>query len=88
MSISRSALEQVMIYHLNNLKTNNATVTVDTLHSSILKDSDGYGSATSKNIYKAVMRWTLARNGDNDKDWPRKWMDKSVTELAEILVTD
>lgn len=79
-------LIQVMKYHLKNFNTTGNPVTNQTKHSDILRDNDGYGTATSKRIYKGFIRWTLRMNGHEDKAWPQNWMDMTVAELAQKLL--
>ena len=79
-------LRAVMIHHLNNFNDEGVEVTEDTLHQEVLSDNDGFGAANSKSLYKGVIRWTLARNGHEDPDWPSKWMEMSVRDLAGALI--
>jgi hypothetical protein len=61
-------------------------VSDDTVFSSILSDTDGFTTATSsKRIYKALVRFSLANNNHQDIAWPSNWMDKTVAELADVL---
>ncbi|MDX1701960.1 MAG: hypothetical protein R3250_15140 [Melioribacteraceae bacterium] len=81
-------LIEVMKYHLKNFSTNDVEITNDTFHKDILSDSDGFGSANSKRIYKAFIRWTLLQAGLEDKTWPKNWIELSVTELAKKLIAE
>ncbi len=76
-----------MIRQLKNLNdTGFDPITKDTIHSQVLSDDDGFGRATSKNIYKALIRWILRRNGMQDKPWPADWYEISVIQLAQKLI--
>lgn len=79
-------LREIMKYHLNNFSSNGDEITDDTIHNSILSDSDGFGSANSKRIYKAFIRWTLIQAGLEDKVWPGGWIDLSVLDLSNKLI--
>lgn len=85
MPISQPQLEAVMIKFLSDFSTSGDTITRDTIHSSVLSD-EGIGTATSKRIYKSLVRFTIIRNGGADKAWPPNWMDLSVAELAARLL--
>ncbi len=90
MPVTQALLEGAMIFHLRNFASgdNADDVSNETIHNTILKDDDGFGNATSKRLYKGIIRWTLDRNGDNDLEWPDKWMEMSVSALAERLTND
>ena len=78
-------LKEVMKYHLKNFNDENAEISDDTPHKDILSDDDGFGIATSKRLYKAVIRWTLSKQGHENRTWPSNWMELTVKELAHIL---
>lgn len=61
-------------------------VTDDTVHNEILSESDGFEDVHSQSIYKDVIRWTIRRNGNEDKKWPPDWINMSVRDLASKLV--
>jgi len=79
-------LKSVMKFHLKNFNDEGVEINDDTIHHDVLSATDGFGAANSKNIYKAVIRWTLKKNGHEDKRWPDDWMDLSVKELAPRLL--
>jgi hypothetical protein len=79
-------LKEVMKYHLGNFNDEGVAINDDTLHKQVLSDEDGFGAATSKRIYKAVVRWTLKKQCHEDKTWPSDWMELSVKELAPKLL--
>jgi hypothetical protein len=47
-----------------------------------LSATDGFGNANSKYVYRAVIRWTMKKNGHQDKVWPADWFDNDVSYLA------
>ena len=79
-------LRAVMRFHLGNFNDEGVEVTDDTVHSTVLSDSDGFGAANSKALYKGAIRWTLAKADKQDPDWPRDWIDMTVTDLAGVLL--
>ena len=84
--LSKSQLKTVMIFHLTNFNRTNATVDENTIHRDILSENDGMTPATSsKNLYKGLVRFTVVKNGHQDKTWPNKWMEMSVTDLADKI---
>jgi hypothetical protein len=84
--MTNEQLRAVMKFHLGNFNDEGVDVTDDTVHSEILSDSDGFGAANSKALYKGAIRWTLAKAEKRDPDWPRDWIDLSVADLAGALV--
>ena len=75
MAITEAQLKGVMKKHLRSFNTNpNITITNETIHSVVLSDSDGFGQANSKQLYKGMVRWSLKNAGDNDENWPSGWM--------------
>lgn len=83
--MTKAQLIDVMIFHLNNFSSGALDITGQTLHSEVLTD-DGLGSATSKRIYKAIIRWTLLNAGVQDKTWPSKWIELSINQLSDRLL--
>ena len=79
-------MKEIMKYHLRNFNDEAIVINDDTIHKQVLSDEDGFGAATSKRIYKAAIRWTLRKQGHEDKAWPSNWMDLSVNELAPKLL--
>jgi hypothetical protein len=86
MTMTEAQLKDVMRFHLRNFNRSSVQVTNLTVHKSILSDTDGFGTATSKRIYKSFIRWTLQNVEKNDPAWPIGWMDLTVNELALVLL--
>lgn len=85
--VTISQLISVMKYHLDNFNDESVEINNNTLHKSVLSDSDGLTNSTSsKNMYKGIIRWTLSKNGHEDKAWPNNWIELSVKELAEKII--
>lgn len=79
-------LKAIMKFHLTNFNDEGVEINDQTVHNSVLSANDGFGNATSKNIYKAVVRWSLRKAGHQDKPWPSNWFNKSVNYLAEKII--
>ena len=79
-------LKKVMKYHLANFNDEGVEINDNTIHNTVLSATDGYGNANSKYIYRAVIRWTLKKNGHEDKPWPSDWFVKSVAYLAGKII--
>ncbi len=79
-------LKQVMKFHLRNFNLEQMAVTDQTVHDSILSNNDGLGGASSQQIYRSMIHWTLLQKNCKAVQWPVDWMNWSVTQLAEKLV--
>lgn len=85
--LTHEQLREVMKFHLENFLTADIIITDDTIHQDAISANDGFGSANSKRIYKSFIRWTIINRGHEDKAWPKKWMEMSVTDLSEKLLS-
>jgi len=79
-------LKEVMKYHLKNFNDEGVAINNQTIHNTVLSDSDGIGNANSKTIYRAVIRWTMIKNDHEDKVWPSNWFEKDVAYLASKII--
>jgi hypothetical protein len=84
--MTQKQLKEVMKFHLSNFNDEGVEINNDTIHNTVLSDSDGYGAANSKGIYRAVIRWTMKKNDHQDKPWPSDWFDKSVEYLSSKIL--
>lgn len=63
-------------------------VTNDTKHSEVLSKTDGFKDVgDSATLYKGAILWTIWANGGTKSGWPAKWLDLSVKELADIIIS-
>lgn len=83
--MTQSQLKNVMKYHLKNFNDEGVSINDSTVFNTVLSDSDGYGNANSKYIFRSVIRWTMIKNGHADKSWPKDWFDKNVEYLSSKL---
>jgi len=84
--MTQEQLMEVMKFHLKNFNDEGVVISDDTIHNTVLSDSDGYGTSNSKNIYRSSIRWTMQKNGHDDKPWPKDWFDKSVEYLSSNIL--
>ncbi len=84
--MTKEQLKNVMKYHLTNFNDEGVEINDQTVHSTVLSDTDGFGNANSKYIYRAVIRWTMKRNGQTDKPWPSDWFEKDIEYLANKII--
>jgi len=79
-------LKEVMKYHLKNFNDEGIVINDKTVHNNVLSATDGYGNANSKFIYRGIIRWTMKRNGHQDKVWPSDWFSMDVSYLASKIL--
>ena len=79
-------LKEVMKFQLTNFNDEGVKINDDTVHNTILKTDDGFDHVNSVQLYKDVIRFTLIKQGLQDKAWPNNWLDLNVQQLAEILI--
>ena len=84
--MTQSQLQDVMKFHLRNFNDEHVEINDDTVHNSVLSADDGFGASNSKTIYRAVIRWTMRRNGHDDKPWPSNWFSSDVRTLAAKII--
>lgn len=84
--MTKEQLKDVMKYHLTNFNDEGVEINDQTIHSAVLSESDGFGNANSKYIYRAVIRWTMKKNGLIDKPWPSDWFEKDVEYLSSKIL--
>ncbi|NVO19711.1 MAG: hypothetical protein HXX13_08425 [Bacteroidetes bacterium] len=84
--MTEDQLKEVMKFHLQNFNNEGVAINDQTIHNTVLSDSDGFGDSNSKSIYRAAIRWTIQKNGAEDKPWPADWFDNNVAYLASKLI--
>lgn len=75
-----------MKYHLGSFNNEGVVITDATIHSEVLSTTDGWGNASSANVYRAIMRWTIKANGGTDKSWPSNWLSMNVIQLTAAIL--
>ena len=84
--MTNNDLKNIMKFHLSNFNDEEIEIDDNTIHNKILSDSDGYGDSNSKEVYRAVIRVTMKKNGQEDKPWPSDWFENSVEYLASKIL--
>ena len=83
-----SQLKEIMKYHLKSFNDEKVRISDNTVHNEVLDTNDMFGSVNSKKLYKNFIRYTIKKNKLEDKKWPGKWMELSVSELANALTSE
>jgi len=84
--MTHQQLKEVMKFHLGNFNDEGVEINDNTIHNTVLSETDGYGDSNSKSIYRAAIRWTMKKNGHEDKPWPADWFEKSVDYLSSKIL--
>ena len=84
--MTNAQLRQVMRYYLEHVNGTSSPVTDATVHRDLLSRGDGYGPASSARLYEGFVRYSLATVENPVRDWPSRWLDMTVGELADVLV--
>lgn len=86
MSTTTADVLEILKYHLSNFNKKGVEITENTQPRHILSESDGFGSANSKNLFRGSVRWTFKHNRLKDKPWPKDWFTLPIAVLAEKLL--
>jgi len=84
--MTQQQLQEVMKFHLKNFNDEGVKINNETIHNTVLSESDGFGNSNSKMIYKAVVRWSIKKAGHEDKTWPSNWFNDNVINLASKII--
>jgi len=85
--MTQNQLKKILKLHLRNFNDEGVEINDNTIHNQVLSPSDGVGPlGSSKTIYEAIIRWTMRKNGHQDKEWPNDWFDKSVEYLSSKII--
>jgi len=82
-----SQLKAIMKYHLKSFNDEKVRISDSTIHNEVLDTNDMFGSVNSKMLYKNFIRYTMKKNKLEDRKWPVRWMELSVSDLANILIS-
>src|SRR5690242_12195923 len=83
--MQQEQLEQVLIFHLENLSTTDDVLTPDTITGDYLRPSARNKKELDK-VFEAVVGWTLNEAGVEEKTWPENWKSLTVRDLASKLL--
>ena len=84
--MTQTQLKNVIKFHLKNFNDEGIPISNETIFDTVLSDSDGFGSSNSKYIFRALIRWTLKKNGHQDKPWPQDWFTNDVEYLSSKII--
>lgn len=86
--ITLEALIENMKVKLQAFNNEGLEITNETFHKAIVSNDDGPKvSMASAKLYRGAIMWTIWRNGGKNTKWPSEWMDETVQELAEYLIS-
>ena len=86
--ITPEALIENMKVKLQAFNNEKIEITEETIHKAVLSESDGFTSSqSSSKLYKGAIMWTVWANGGKKSRWPADWMDQSVAQLAEFIMS-
>lgn len=86
--IEKSGLVAVMIKQLKVWNDEKVTVAEDTVHKEVLSTSDGIGGRpASASMYQWSIMWTVDFNGGTNAEWPENWLDLSLNDLADYIIS-
>jgi hypothetical protein len=83
--MTKQQLKNVMKYYLIRFNDERVSINDNTIHNTVLDGNDGWGSSNSKDIYKNLVRWSLAQINHVQKTWPSSWMTMSVEDVADAI---
>lgn len=79
-------LKSIMKFQLKNFNDEGISINDRTIHDDVLDEKDGFGQVNSVKLYKDVIRFTLIRQGHEDRQWPGDWLQHTVEQLAEKII--
>jgi len=82
-------LKKLMLIHLKNFGVYSSPPTRQTVFETVLPNDDGYGTATSRRLFKGTVIRDLINNGHDSghsAKWPRDWVGKNIDTLAPKLL--
>lgn len=86
--ITLEPLMENMRVKLQAFNNEGLEITNETIHNAILAPDDGFKvSQSSQKLYYGAILWTIWANGGTNTKWPPNWMDISVQELAEFIIS-
>lgn len=81
----KTAMKEDLLKPFNN---EGVEISDSTIHEEVLSDSDGAApSVSSKKLYIGALKWTIWANGGKQVKFPSNWMEKTVAELAEFIIS-
>lgn len=86
--ITKENITANMLVKMEAFNDESVALTGSTIHSEVLSTNDGFkGVASSAPLYKGAIDWTIWANGGTKVKWPGDWLDKSVDEMADFIIS-
>lgn len=86
--ITKDNLIANMIKKMEAFNDEEIEITKDTVHKDVLDEEPGFMNTPSqKQAYADVITNTVHRNGGTAFKWPGDWMEKTVEEIADFIIS-
>lgn len=86
--ITLEAIIENMIELLKPFNDEGVEISRDTVHNAVLASDDGFSpTLSSQKLYSGALQWILWRNGGSKVKFPANWMEQTVSELAEFIIS-
>lgn len=86
--ITLEALQENMVELMKPFNNEGVEINHATIHNRVLATDDGFSaSASSAKFYSGGIQWILWRNGGKKVKFPANWLEQSVAELAEFIMS-
>ncbi|MBT8140016.1 MAG: hypothetical protein KJP25_09610 [Gammaproteobacteria bacterium] len=85
---STAQLKSMMLRHLKSFGIYKTAPTYHSTFEEMLPNDDGYGTATSRRLFKGIVIRDLVNAGHDKKlstRWPKNWAEKNIDYLAPRL---
>jgi hypothetical protein len=79
-------LKDAMVKYLIDFNEEGVMVANSTVHNTVLNMSDGPLHVNSLQLYMDVLQFVLTKKGHTIVAWPGDWQDKSVDDLAPLII--
>jgi hypothetical protein len=85
--ITKEALEENMRVKLQAFNNEKVEITNDTIHRDLLSGGGAKKEASDRMLYRGAILWTVFENGGGKIKLPGNWLDHTVSELADSIIS-
>lgn len=86
--LTLDAVKANMIELLKTFNNEGVELNDETIHDAVLDADDGFISTqSSQRLYSGGLQWIIWRNGGRKVKFPADWMQQSVAQLAEFIMS-
>lgn len=86
--LTLDAVKANMIELLKTFNNEGVELNDETIHDAVLDVDDGFTSTqSSQRLYSGGLQWIIWRNGGRKVKFPADWMQQSVAQLAEFIMS-